>query len=253
MDGIDPCSVGVVAVGGHLDEVDLAQQVFLHGLFGFDVALGLPSLVSQLEGYPCLRDLFAYGISLFEGPGHRFLAIDMLAVTGCLDGDGRMPVIRSGDDHSIDIVGGHHLLIGAVTLHIAGQLSIAAFAFNIGSRLHRHLCMDIEDVTDTIEDDVQVFLLHELLVAFVTRVLFGCFAELVDIGRMSKAGSSHQLRTAYAEADKPEAQLPAGRRCRRYHRRGILHPHLVTDHLLEHRLVPVLFIISPGKNAQHRH
>ena len=64
---IDPGTVGVVAVGTHLDQRYFTDQAFIDDLLGTDITVGLASLVAQLE----YDTGFFYYFAHLIGFGHR--------------------------------------------------------------------------------------------------------------------------------------------------------------------------------------
>ena len=71
---------------------------------GFQVAFGLPSLVTELKNDVTVFNGIPYAVGFLNGSGHCFFHIHMFAALSRFNGYLGMIMVWCGDDYSIDII-----------------------------------------------------------------------------------------------------------------------------------------------------
>src|SRR5262245_44232289 len=133
-----PFTFDRVAMIGPLAHYQLADHPVLDGL------AGLPPLVAggrlRADLHDAVRGLcrLIKPLGLLDGASHGLFAINVLAGLHRLDGDRRVPVVRRGDDHGVDVLAGDHFaVIERGQFGLAELLGIVQpFAVNVANSDH---------------------------------------------------------------------------------------------------------------------
>lgn len=104
----------------------------------------LDLLASDLKDAVVLANCLYKLLSLVDGEGHRLLEIDILSgLAGC-NGDCSMPVVRSGDDDSVDILAGKKIVV--IDIHGRSGLLKTFLLIVLGNDVLETVAFDVIDI-----------------------------------------------------------------------------------------------------------
>ena len=107
----------------------------------------LPNALVRLDG---LHNGLLFG----DGAGKRFLPVNVLLIPGRLGGDERVPMIRHGEHHRVDVRAGHHLAV----IVIGFAVLVFVFLVNLVRGRFQVILVDVAG-----SDHLAVSLPHEIL------------------------------------------------------------------------------------------
>ena len=203
---IYPGSIGRVPVGADFYQVDVSQQSFFNSFSCLHIAIGLPSLVAQLENHASLSDHIPDGEYFLRVPCKTFFHIHMFARTCGIHGDSWMPVIRCSNNHRIYIRRLQKILVFLVFLWLSAIISVQAFPVHVCSSLCGFIPSDAEQVTNTIDHNIQIILFLEFSIPLVVTVPVSTFLPVLQQGWQGESCTFEKLLAPNAITYNPKPQ-----------------------------------------------
>ena len=120
-----------------------------------------------------------------------------------------MPVVRTSDNNGIHIRSRYQLLISPVTFRSRPELTAATLTMDIGTGQYSGLTIYIKYITNRGYLNIQIILLHILLITRILLIQLISLFHLIDPRRLSETCGTHQLLSTNTEADQTDTDLLA--------------------------------------------